>query len=213
MPRALEGIFRSSGCAVVGASANPKKAGHQILANMKAAGFAGRTLSCQPGRRGDTRPALDALLSSIAGEVQLVVIASPAATVPAIVEDLRCRMDTRGDIRGLVCSAAGFAEVGSPEGRAYQELLAAFCRNMTFASSGQTASASSIRSRRSTRPSSPASSTRRRHFDRLAKRGTRRLASHGLELDPAPARLASAGSSRSATWRMSTSSRPSRPSA
>jgi len=128
MPRALEGIFRPSGCAVVGASANPKKAGHQIMANMTSAGYPGGLYPVNPS--GEVILGLPSTpsVSSIRGEVELVVIASPAATVPAIIEDLRCRMDSRGDIKGIVCSAAGFAEVGTPEGRSYQELLAAFCR-------------------------------------------------------------------------------------
>ena len=113
---------------MVGASANPKKAGHQILANMTAAGYEGGLYPVNPN--GDPILGLPSMpsVSSIVGEVELVVIASPASTVPSIVEDLRSRMVTRGDIKGLVCSAAGFAEVGTAEGRTYQEQLAAFCR-------------------------------------------------------------------------------------
>ncbi len=128
MARALEEIFRPAGCAIVGASANPSKAGHQIVANMLAAGYEGGLYPVNPGGEAVLGLAGISSVSAIAGLVELVVLASPAATTAAVVEDLGHRMDARADIKGIICSAAGYAELGTPEGRAFQEQLAGFCR-------------------------------------------------------------------------------------
>jgi len=127
MARPLEELFAARGCAVVGASRNPQKAGHQILANMVAAGYDRGLYPVNPGGEEILGFASYASVADIPGRVELAILASPAASTPAVVDDLRRRMDERGDLLGVVCSAAGYAEVGTAEGRAHQELLASFC--------------------------------------------------------------------------------------
>lgn len=128
MARPLEELFSPTGCAVVGASRNPHKAGHQILANMLAAGYEGGLYPVNPGGEEILGLTSYPSLAAIPGRVELVILASPAASTPEVVRDLERRARERGDLRGVVCSAAGYAEVGSPEGRAYQEALTACCR-------------------------------------------------------------------------------------
>jgi acyl-CoA synthetase (NDP forming) len=128
MPRPLETLFQSRGCAVVGASANPGKAGHQILANMLAAGYDRGLYPVNPGESTILGLASYASIAGIPGQVELVVLSTPASATPAIVEDLQRRMTERHDIIGIICAAAGFAEVGTAEGQGYQDLLLAFCR-------------------------------------------------------------------------------------
>lgn len=127
MPRALEGIFSARGCAIVGASSNPLKAGCQIVANMKAAGYDKGIFPINPSGGEILGLKTYASVAEIAEPVELVVLAAPAASTPAILADLGRRMAEKKDLAFLVCSAAGFAEVGTAEGIGYQEALASFC--------------------------------------------------------------------------------------
>ncbi|HET7839351.1 MAG TPA: CoA-binding protein [Rectinemataceae bacterium] len=129
MRRALEELFSARGCAVVGASQQPKKAGHQIVANMLAAGYAHGLYPITPSGGEILGCPSYPSVSSIPAEVQLVILSAPSRATASIVEDLKRRMEERGDLIGVVCAAAGFAEVGTPEGKANQELLASFCRD------------------------------------------------------------------------------------
>jgi acyl-CoA synthetase (NDP forming) len=125
----MDSFFDSTGCAVIGASANPSKAGYQILANMVAAGYPGGLYPVNAsggeilGR--PSRPSLDA----IENEVNLVVLSAPASATPDILAQMDRRMRKQGDIRAVVCAAAGFAEVKTPEGTAWQKSLTEFCRS------------------------------------------------------------------------------------
>jgi acyl-CoA synthetase (NDP forming) len=121
-------FFEASGCAVVGASSNPSKAGYQILANMASAGYDRGLFPVTPsGGEILGQPSLPSL-DAIGERVELVVIAAPAAATPDIVAQMERRMARRGDIKAVVCAAAGFAEVGTEEGKTFQKLLAEFCR-------------------------------------------------------------------------------------
>ncbi len=128
MPRPLEELFLAQGCAVVGASASSKKAGHQILANMLSAGFDRGLYPINPSETTILGMTCYPSVAAVPGRVELVVLAAPASATPAIIEDLRTRMKERGDITGVICAAAGFAEVGTAEGRDYQKSLLDFCR-------------------------------------------------------------------------------------
>jgi acyl-CoA synthetase (NDP forming) len=124
----LEALFRPAGIAVVGASRTPTKAGYQILKNLVDVGYPGALAPINPAG-GEilglpSRPDL----SAVPGPLEMVVMAAPAAATPGVVGQMEARMAARGDIRAVVCSAAGFAEVGSEEGRRWQEQLAGFCR-------------------------------------------------------------------------------------
>ena len=106
----LEPIFEPRSIAVVGASANPTKRGHQILRALGESGYAGRVYAVNPTggrllghtvyRSGEEMPEA----------ADLAVICTPAATAP----DLVRACGERG-IAGAVVLAVGFGESG-PDG-------------------------------------------------------------------------------------------------
>ncbi|HHY93915.1 MAG TPA: hypothetical protein GX513_02720 [Firmicutes bacterium] len=120
----FEGV---QGVAILGASADPGKAGHQIVRNMADAGFPGSIYPVNPhgvavaGYRGYRS------LSSIPARVDLVVVAAPATVVDQVVRDLEERFAKVGDVRGVITAAAGFAETGTAEGRHRQDMLLDVC--------------------------------------------------------------------------------------
>ncbi len=116
------------GVAVVGASTDPKKAGHQIVRNMLDAGFPGGVYPVSPSGAEVAGLAGYRSLASIPGPVDLVVIASPVTVIGPVLEDLERRLASRGDVRAVVTVAAGFGETGRPEGAAAQARLIDLCR-------------------------------------------------------------------------------------
>jgi len=121
----FEGV---EGVAIVGASSDPLKAGHQIVRNMADAGFPGKVFPINPHGAPVAGYPGHRALAGIPERVDLVVIAAPAAAIEHVVPDLEDRFRTRGDVRGVITTAAGFAETGTPEGRARQEALLGICR-------------------------------------------------------------------------------------
>ena len=127
MKRSLDSFIESKGCAVIGASSNPKKAGYQIMSNMIAAGYAGRLSGVNPsGGEILGRPVYPEV-AGIDGPVELIILSTPAAATRAVVDDLRQRMIDKGDIRAIACTAAGFSDAHNEEGLSNERLLTGFC--------------------------------------------------------------------------------------
>lgn len=103
----LAGIFRPECVAVVGASDKVGSVGHAVYANLKAANFSGRLI---PVNRQHAYVQGDAAWPSL-GDVpvtpDLVVVCTPATTVPEIAR--RCG---ERNVRGLIVISAGFRETG-----------------------------------------------------------------------------------------------------
>ncbi|MDB5390397.1 MAG: CoA-binding domain protein, partial [Planctomycetaceae bacterium] len=103
----LNAIFRPDCVAVVGASDRPGTVGHDVYANLKAANFTGRLI---PVNRLHSQVQGDVAwgaLSDVPVTPDLVVVCTPAATVPEIA---RC-CGERG-VRGMIVISAGFRESG-----------------------------------------------------------------------------------------------------
>lgn len=126
--RGPEVFFGARSVAVVGASPDPRKAGHQIVRNMLDAGFPGAVIPVNPQGLGVAGLRAYRTLHEIPERVDLVVIAAPAAAVGEVAADLERRLEQRGDVRAVVTAAAGFAETGTEEGRRRQEVLLGVCR-------------------------------------------------------------------------------------
>jgi len=128
----LNAFFRPSGCAVLGASRDEQKAGHQILKNMI------RASRCGGDAVYPVNPAGDEVLgrksyrtiSEIPGQVELVIWAVPGNYTESVLADMRARQDERGDLQAVVVVAAGFSEAGSREGVRREEMLVSCCREM-----------------------------------------------------------------------------------
>ncbi len=103
----VRAFFYPESIAVVGASSNPKKIGHQILRNILDYGYAGRVypvnihegeiLGLKAYRR----------VSDIPEPVDLVVVAVPALAVPDVLEDCG-----RKGVKAVAVISSGFREVG-----------------------------------------------------------------------------------------------------
>ena len=113
----LTPFFETRSVAVVGASADPSKVGGSVLANLRAGGFPGRIVPVNARRRVvQGLPAIPSLREADT-EVDLAVIAVPAATVLGVLEDCAAR-----GVRGAVVITAGFREAGE-EGRRREAAL------------------------------------------------------------------------------------------
>lgn len=109
--------------AVIGASTQPGKVGHDIVNNLVTEEFMGKIYPVNP--KADAILGLKAYPSvkDIPGEVDLAVIVIPAAAVPAALEECGQK-----GIKNAVVISAGFKEVHSPEGAALEEELVAVAR-------------------------------------------------------------------------------------
>ncbi|MBE3599490.1 MAG: acetate--CoA ligase family protein [Limnochordaceae bacterium] len=117
----LTRLYRPRAVAVVGASANPAKLGHQILRNIIDSGYTGQLYAVNPketeilGR--PCYPTIEA-----APPVDLALIVVPAQAAVAVAEECG-----RHGVAHLVVITAGFKETG-PEGARREAQLVEICR-------------------------------------------------------------------------------------
>jgi len=115
----LDEFFSPHSIAVVGASIESKKLGHQILSNIINSGFPGEIypVNIDPNIKQILGRTCYTNVLEIPSPVDLAVIVIPAKIVPAIVE--QCG---RKRIKGLIIISAGFGEVGT-EGKKLEEQI------------------------------------------------------------------------------------------
>jgi len=128
MPRmtqkhALDYFFKPRSCAVVGASKDPAKPGHQCLAAMIRAGFSGELYPVNPREQEILGVRSYRSLTEIPGPLDLVVLCTPVEVMNHILDDLGERTKARGDVKAMVVTTAGFSELCTEEGVARQETL------------------------------------------------------------------------------------------
>lgn len=115
--RNFDALFRPSSVAVIGASRDPAKIGNIVVRNLVRVGFPGPVLPVNPRAVAVhgvlAYPSVDALPMT----PDLAVIATPAPTVPELIEALG-----RRGTRAVLVLSAGFAETG-PEGRELQKRM------------------------------------------------------------------------------------------
>ena len=102
----LKPVFSPKTVAIVGASATPNKIGNVLLRNFLDTKFPGRICPVNPKYEEVSGLKCYPMVSAIPGRVDCVVIATPAETVPAIVED--CAKKKAG---GIIVLSGGFEEV------------------------------------------------------------------------------------------------------
>src|SRR3954463_13548567 len=103
----LDPIFRPSSVAVVGASATPGSVGSILLRNLLGNPFGGVVYPINPKRKAVHGVLCYADLAALPEVPDLVLIATPAATVPALVEEC-----VRLGVPAAVIISAGFSELG-----------------------------------------------------------------------------------------------------
>ena len=106
--RSIAGVLRPRSIAVVGAGRRAGTIGHEILANLLAGGFAGPLYAVNRAGGEVLGVPSAASLADIAEDIDLIVVAVPAAQVPEVVDQAGAR-----HARGLVVITAGFAETGA----------------------------------------------------------------------------------------------------
>jgi acetate---CoA ligase (ADP-forming) len=103
----LHRAFHPRGIAVVGASRDPTKRGHQVVRALVGRGYRGHIVPVNPSG-GDVMGLASApSVETAEGPLDLAVICTPAATVPDVL-----RACGRRGLAGAVVLAAGFGELG-----------------------------------------------------------------------------------------------------
>ena len=117
-PHYLSRFFTPHSVAIVGASEREESVGYRLLLNMQEAGFSGGLYPVNVKR--DQILGLKAYpnLKAIPESIDLVVIATPAPTVPSVMQ--QC-----GDkgVRAVIIITAGFGELGDEGKRLQQDVL------------------------------------------------------------------------------------------
>ncbi|TSC80368.1 MAG: hypothetical protein G01um101425_22 [Candidatus Peregrinibacteria bacterium Gr01-1014_25] len=111
-------LLSPTSIAVVGASTQPGKVGHDIFVNLATQGFTGELYAINPKAGEIAGHATIPSLSAIGKTVDLAVIVTPAPTVAAILEECGAL-----GIKNAVVISAGFAETSTEEGRTMESAL------------------------------------------------------------------------------------------
>jgi acyl-CoA synthetase (NDP forming) len=120
----LDALFSPRCIAIVGASSDPTRIGGRPIHYALAAGFTGKMYPVNPNRGEIQGLKAYGDLSSIPEEIDLAIIAIPAAGVTAQIEAAAAR-----GAKAAVVFSADFAESGN-EGRRRQDALAQRCREL-----------------------------------------------------------------------------------
>jgi acetyltransferase len=120
MAHSLDPLFRPESVAVVGASASPGSVGSILMRNLMANPFGGAVYPVNPRRRAVHGVHCYPRVADLPEPIDLAIIATPADTVPGIVEEC-----TSAGIKGTIIISAGFAELGEDGRRLEQQILAA----------------------------------------------------------------------------------------
>ncbi len=113
----LDSIFNPQRIALIGVTTNPNSVGGKVLSNLVGAGYMGVVYPVNP----DTEAALGIhcfpTIASLPHTPDLAVVCTPAAQVPALVQECG-----KAGIRGMIIMSAGFKETGA-EGGALEEQI------------------------------------------------------------------------------------------
>ena len=117
-PHYLNRFFNPQSVAIVGASERPESVGNRLLLNMQEAGFKDGLYPVNNKREELLGLKAYPDLNAIPGDLDLVVIATPAPSVPGIV-----RQCGEKGVNSIIIITAGFGELGEEGHRLQQEVL------------------------------------------------------------------------------------------
>jgi len=103
----LENVLNATSVAVVGASKKETKRGYQSIKTLLDQGFEGRIYPVNPKEKSVLGFPCYGKVSEIEGPVEMVLITTPARTIPEILEDCG-----KKGVAGAVIIAGGFGEMG-----------------------------------------------------------------------------------------------------
>ena len=110
--RSIRRLLAPRSVAVIGASADPAKVGNLVVRNLQGSGFTGPIFPVNPQARSVNATLAYPGIAEVPGEVDLAVLAIPAADVGEVVSQCAAR-----GVHGLVVMSAGFGESGTAEAR------------------------------------------------------------------------------------------------
>ncbi len=120
----LERILNAQSVAVVGASKVPTKRGYQTIRTLLDEGYEGAIYPVNPKEKSIMGLPCYSAVSKIPGDVDVALVATPARTVPGVLEDCG-----KKGVKGAVILATGFREIGE-DGKALEnEMLGAAVKN------------------------------------------------------------------------------------
>jgi len=117
-PQPLDALFMPKTVAVIGAKDEPGSVGSTILNNLIEGGFSGQLYPVNPKRKEVWGLKCYPSISDVPAQVDLAIIVTPAATVPALVS--QC-VDAK--VRSAIIISAGFKELGLPGQQLEDEIL------------------------------------------------------------------------------------------
>ena len=118
----LDPLFRPASVAIIGASTTPGSIGSILVKNLLANPFDGVVYPVNPKRKAVHGVRCYASLADVPDIVDLAVVATPAPTVPGVVDECLAR-----GVHSAIIISAGFSEVGSA-GRAEEARIRAAAR-------------------------------------------------------------------------------------
>ncbi len=119
MTASLQEIFESHSVAVVGASKDSLKAGHQVVRTLLTAGYRGKIYPINRNEKEILGLPCYSSIVEIPDPLHLIVISLPGKTVISVMQEA----EQRGDAKGVVVLSAGFAETALPENIELQRQL------------------------------------------------------------------------------------------
>lgn len=118
----LDPVFHPESIAVIGASATPGSVGNILIHNLTTSPFNGVIYPVNPRRRAIRGIHCYPSITNVPDSVDLAVIATPAATVPGVLE--QC---VEHGVKGAIVISAGFSELGE-QGRALERQVASITK-------------------------------------------------------------------------------------
>ena len=118
----LDRIMKAESVAIVGASKNETKRGFQAIRTLVAERYEGRIYPVNPKEKSILGYKCYPSVSAIEGPVDVALVATPARTLPKVLEDCG-----RKQVKGAVVLAGGFGEMGA-EGKALEDEMVAVAR-------------------------------------------------------------------------------------
>jgi acetyltransferase len=115
--RALDSIFKPSRVAVIGATDRQGSVGRTVLDNLTNSNFKGEVIPINLHRQEILGLRAFPSISQVPGKIDLAVIITPAATVPAVIHECR-----QANVGAVVVISAGFKERGE-EGAALERQI------------------------------------------------------------------------------------------
>ena len=117
-PHYLNRFFHPKSVAIVGASERPESVGYRLLLNMQEANFKGGLYPVNNKREQILGLKAYSDLNSVPEDLELVVISTPAPTVPSIM-----RQCGEKNVNSVIIITAGFGELGDEGRRLQQDVL------------------------------------------------------------------------------------------